>query len=103
MPLLDSDRPRLALTRAFVAWKSLLLLIAAGGSLGPPYDTSTTLIQSQPRPTTFWESPLELATRLTRWDAIYFVQSARRGYVYEQEWAFGRGLPTIIGWIVQGT
>lgn len=102
MPLLDQERPRFALTRAFVAWKSLLLLVAAaGGSLGPPYDTSTTLIQ--PHAASFRESPLDLATRLTRWDAIYFVQSARRGYVYEQEWAFGLGLPTIISRIVQGT
>jgi phosphatidylinositol glycan class V len=37
-----------------------------------------------------------LASRLTRWDALYFMHSTIKGYIYEQEWAFGLGLPTTV-------
>ncbi|ORY61537.1 GPI mannosyltransferase 2 [Pseudomassariella vexata] len=88
------------LIQAFLAWKSLLLLIAVSSGLGPgAYDTSSTLLS--PDAVSFKESPFDLATRLTRWDAIYFVQNARRGYVFEQEWAFGGGLPTVISGVVK--
>ncbi|KAI0133691.1 GPI mannosyltransferase 2 [Xylariales sp. AK1849] len=96
----DYSHPRRTLICVFSLWKSFLLLIAVGSSLGPAYDTSSTLIQSHVP--SFNESAFDLATRLTRWDAIYFVQSARRGYVYEQEWAFGAGLPTVISFVVKG-
>jgi hypothetical protein len=34
---------------------------------------------------------------LFRWDTVYFVGLAERGeYVWEQEWAFGPGWPTLI-------
>ncbi|RYP31536.1 hypothetical protein DL767_005714 [Monosporascus sp. MG133] len=82
---------------AFASWKALLLAIAIGSSVGPAYDTSSTLISpviSSPN-----ESAFDIATKLTRWDAIYFVQAARRGYLFEQEWAFGGGLPTVISFI----
>lgn len=86
-----ASHPVQTLAVAFLGWKALLLAIAAGTRVGSTYDTSTTLMlaglnQSQPA----------LLTRLTSWDAIYFVQIARRGYLFEQEWAFGYGLPAII-------
>lgn len=90
-----------ALVRAFVIWKSVLLLVVAGSSLGgPPYDTSTTLVS--PRALDFNESALDLGTKLTRWDAIYFIENARRGYLFEQEWAFGSGLPFLISTVIRG-
>lgn len=90
-----------ALVCAFVIWKSVLLLVVAGSSLGgPPYDTSTTLMS--PRALGFNESALDLGTKLTRWDAIYFVQNARRGYLFEQEWAFGSGMPFLISTVIRG-
>lgn len=86
------SRPLTSLFAAFIAWKGFLLAIALGAAIGPDYDTSTSL---------FFERVYgqgvavpALATRLTRWDALYFMHSAREGYVYEQEWAFGPGLPT---------
>ncbi|KAF5024808.1 hypothetical protein F66182_3124 [Fusarium sp. NRRL 66182] len=85
------SHPILSLTAAFTAWKTLLLGIALGASVGPDYDTSTSLFfdalygAATPVPA--------LATRLTRWDAIYFMHDAAHGKVYEQEWAFGIGLP----------
>ncbi|KAK8018958.1 GPI mannosyltransferase 2 [Apiospora marii] len=89
-----------ALVRAFVIWKAVLLLVVAGSSLGgPPYDTSTTLMS--PRALDFNESALDLGTKLTRWDAIYFVQNARRGYLFEQEWAFGSGMPFLISTVIR--
>lgn len=43
-----------------------------------------------------------IASKFVRWDAIYFVTSAQRGYVYEQEWAFGWGLSKLIGFVSGG-
>lgn len=86
--------PRRTLLLLFLAWKGLLLAIAvASGFTGPAYDTSTTLALAQDEHAHVFDP----VTRLTRWDAIYFTASARRGgYLYEQEWAFARGLPVVI-------
>ncbi|KAM0241648.1 hypothetical protein ACHAPO_001339 [Fusarium lateritium] len=85
------SRPILSLTTIFAAWKGFLLSIALGASIGPDYDTSTSLffdiIHSVSTP---------LATRLTRWDALYFMHDAVNGKVYEQEWAFGIGMPAAV-------
>lgn len=43
-----------------------------------------------------------LVTRFTSWDAIYFVSAAKRGYVYEQEWAFGTGLVVCVRGVLNG-
>ncbi|GJC96293.1 mannosyltransferase [Colletotrichum higginsianum] len=85
-----ASHPRQTLVAAFVAWKVLLLAIALGSAVAPSYDTSTTLMLRRN------ESDLSIVTRLTRWDALYFTQSARRGYLFEQEWAFNAGLPLIV-------
>ena len=95
------------LTIYFIGWKLLLLLIIAA-SPGPGYDTSTTLLG--PEWTSTKESGigsldyahhgsresisavLSLVRRnLVRWDSIYFLSTAQRGYLFEQEWAFGYG------------
>ncbi|KAF2690189.1 glycosyltransferase family 76 protein, partial [Lentithecium fluviatile CBS 122367] len=77
----------------FLAWKCLLLVIAAC-SPGPGYDTSALILSdsSPHRHIHFvnWPWINRLALNLFRWDALYFVKSARQGYVYEQEWAFSR-------------
>ncbi|KAI1077271.1 GPI mannosyltransferase 2 [Whalleya microplaca] len=96
---LDARAPNRSLIAAFIAWKSVLLAIAIGANVGPAYDTSSTLLS--PDIVSSNESALDLATRLTRWDSIYFVQTSRRGYVFEQEWAFGAGLPTVISFFTQ--
>lgn len=101
MASLASDWPRHFLFMSFLAWKFLLSLVVIGSSLGSAYDTSTTLMQ--PHVSSFNESVFGLATKLTRWDAIFFIQSARRGYTFEQEWAFGLGLPTSISALVRGS
>jgi phosphatidylinositol glycan class V len=96
------SRPARSLIRCFVAWKLLLLLIAAG-SPGPGYDTSTSLILPPPSSSNE-DAPLPPAlhyvfSKLTRWDAIYFVQAAHRGYRFEQEWAFGWGFSRLIAFV----
>ena len=100
MVRLDPQHPLQTLVGVFAAWKSFLLAVAIGSSVGPAYDTSSTLTSPLiPSPN---ESTFDVATKLTRWDAIYFMQAARRGYLFEQEWAFGSGLPTVISFITEG-
>ncbi|TPX10140.1 uncharacterized protein E0L32_001337 [Thyridium curvatum] len=91
--------PLTDLTGLFVAWKAFLLAIAAGTSVGPRYDTSGSLLDLGRHGAP--ALPL-LVQRLMSWDAFYFVQTARRGYLFEQEWAFGTGLPILINSIQKG-
>lgn len=90
-----SDRRNQSLARRlipiFLAWKTVLLLVATF-SPGPGYDTSALiLLNSSTNRHAELQSP-SLVDRITlntfRWDAFYFVKSAQRGHVYEQEWAF---------------
>jgi len=83
------------LTAAYAAWKALLLVIALGSCIGPAYDTSASLLLGI-RDRGASSLAAIIATRLTSWDAIYFIQQAARGYVFEQEWAFGPGVPSAI-------
>ena len=98
--------PRLSLLLYFLAWKIVLFSIALS-SPGEGYDTSTTLLQYEPvdvaaidartRPSGRLSSLVpHLSSRLVRWDAIYFTRIAQRGYVFEQEWAFGWGFTSFL-------
>ncbi|KAI8964504.1 glycosyltransferase family 76 protein [Daldinia sp. FL1419] len=97
---LDYKKPIRSLIGSFITWKVLLILIVIGSSVGPAYDTSSTLLS--PEIASSHESTFDLATKLTRWDSIYFIQASRRGYLFEQEWAFGPGFPTIISYLSKG-
>ncbi|KAI6581340.1 hypothetical protein MCOR04_005514 [Pyricularia oryzae] len=91
--------PLWTIVRLFALWKGMLVLVAAGSALvGPAYDTSASLLLA---PASNSSSSMFLA-RLSSWDAVYFVQQAQRGYVFEQEWAFGEGLPRIITRALRG-
>ncbi|KAB5566674.1 GPI mannosyltransferase 2 [Coniochaeta sp. 2T2.1] len=89
----------------FAAWKLFLFLIAAGSTVvGPAYDTSASLAldaASAGKTNSSGSAYSELLARLTSWDAIYYTQVARRGYLFEQEWAFGSGLTIVIESIVK--
>lgn len=94
MPTVNNNgHPYRTLTTVFMAWKVLLLAIAAGSQVGPTYDTSSSLLAPDVAP--------GLVTRLTSWDAIYFARSAQRGYLFEQEWAFASALPNCISLIIR--
>ncbi|KAE8354842.1 GPI mannosyltransferase 2 [Aspergillus coremiiformis] len=87
-----TDRPYQSLLAVFVSWKALLLLLTVF-SPGPAYDTSTSLLELNRN------APVILgliSTKLTRWDAIYFTETARRGHTFEQEWAFSLGFASFI-------
>jgi len=71
----------LTISLIFATWKAVILLIVWLAP-GEGYDTSTTLLVG--------------ANKLVRWDAIYFVSKAQRGEVFEQEWAFGKGVSTLL-------
>ena len=112
--LVSPSRHYLSLTLLFLCWKSLLLFIVLLAP-GPGYDTSTTLLrwiggngwagsldQTSQTPNSIFARALNhLATRVVRWDAIYFTQIAQRGYVYEQEWAFGWGFTRTLSWLAR--
>lgn len=91
----------------FCIWKFVLLSIVASAP-GPGYDTSSTLLAEAASPATSAAKVQEVATdshrvlNFVRWDAIYFSQIAQRGYVFEQEWAFGPGFPTLVDWLQGG-
>jgi phosphatidylinositol glycan class V len=88
-----ANHPVHTLLTVFLSWKALILAIVLASSLtGPSYDTSTTLALGRDETT----SAGSLVTRLTRWDAIYFTSAAHHGRIYEQEWAFGPGLPGLV-------
>jgi phosphatidylinositol glycan class V len=94
------------LTCLFVLWKLLLLCIAYA-SPGPGYDTSTTLLFARAQPALSENTLLEdfakrLVSKLVRWDALYFVSVAQRGYVFEQEWAWGWGYTNFLGMASKG-
>ena len=109
--------PRKLLGALFLAWK-LLLLTLAWVSPGPGYDTSTQLLfkgfgtrNVQATSSTLTSSSAgppsgsglafaeRIVERLTRWDGIYFASTAERGYVLEQEWAFGWGFTRMLSFL----
>ncbi|RAH44779.1 DUF409 domain protein [Aspergillus brunneoviolaceus CBS 621.78] len=99
----DASRPHRSLLAVFIVWKCLLLLLAAF-TPGPGYDTSTTLIDwnSDPTKAPFPAILETISTKLTRWDAIYYTHAANRGYIFEQEWAFGYGCNRLIHVLANG-
>lgn len=93
----------LLLVVVFATWKSLLLCVASV-SPGPGYDTSTQLLlRSASYHTTGGPTIItKTVSKLVRWDALYFVSAAHRGYRFEQEWAFGWGLTQVVSAIAKG-
>lgn len=97
------DDPRKSLVLLFGVWK-LVLLLAALSSPGAGYDTSTSILFRRYGLTAeqHEQAPIyhrlcgDLARKLVRWDAVYFVEIANRGYVFEQEWAFARGFTSLV-------
>jgi phosphatidylinositol glycan class V len=88
----------------FFTWKCVLFLVSAC-SPGLGYDTSALILvdssqQRHSKPSSM--SRLDrFAFNLFRWDALYFVKSAQREYVYEQEWAFSWAYSALLKMIVR--
>lgn len=104
--------PHRTLIAAFVAWKALLFVIAIAACIGSAYDTSGALAVLGVDSDSLSVQALDaskpsgvvgtLLTRFASWDAVYYVSVAHRGYQFEQEWAFGAGLPMAIRGIIKG-
>ncbi|PFH56933.1 hypothetical protein XA68_15746 [Ophiocordyceps unilateralis] len=92
------SQPIRSLVALFLAWKGFLLAVAFAASFVPDYDTSTSLFFDRAHGA--GTRVPALATALTRWDSLYFMQSSRSGYVFEQEWAFGAALPMLVRAVV---
>jgi len=114
--------PYLALTGVFLAWKLVLLaVVLATPTDGSGYDTSADLFfknrdgsssmvgqlhaRTANATTSLHSAKLvsRITTRLTRWDAIYLVSAAWKGYIHEQDWAFSFGYTALVGWLSKGT
>ena len=103
--------PISSLTVCFILWKLILVSVIIA-SPGPGYDTSTTLLRwavpksgeiqanqaAAFKPRLVWLALL----KFVRWDAIYFIQIAERGYLFEQEWAFGYGYTRLLSTLSSG-
>lgn len=89
------SRPVRGLTICFCLWKALLFLVIVACP-GPGYDTSTTLL---PTKNGLLSSILQ---KFVRWDSIYFIHVAEKGYVFEQEWAFGFGYTKFLSALSSG-
>ncbi|KAK1759611.1 GPI mannosyltransferase 2 [Echria macrotheca] len=86
-----AHHPYRTLAAAFAIWKVFLVAVVVGSCVGDAYDTSASLAVSRD----------SILTRFASWDAVYFVSIARRGYRFEQEWAFGAGLPVALRGVIQ--
>ncbi|KUJ21880.1 mannosyltransferase [Mollisia scopiformis] len=89
------DHPIRKLVALFLCWKTLLLLVALC-SPGPGYDTSGSLTEASHGKEQLPVALRHTISKLIRWDALYFVKAAERGYSFEQEWAFGWGFTRVI-------
>lgn len=96
--LLHQGQARL-LVSIFIAWKLFLVSLAVLCP-GPGYDTSALILLSDNGNRELQFQSFSLSDRFTlnllRWDALYFVKAAERGYVYEQEWAFSRAYSLVL-------
>lgn len=87
--------PRRTLAALFLAWKALLFATVANCP-GLGYDSSASLLT----PISAAWSPA--VWNWVRWDAIYFVRVAERGYLFEQEWAWGYGWTRLLHYLGSG-
>lgn len=102
LKLFDINQPITLLLYIFAAWKIVFLLLAVC-SPGPGYDTSTSLLFAAKNGTSSDYVGSFVSEKLTRWDAIYFMKVAERGYLFEQEWAFGWGWTGLIALVTSGS
>ncbi|BFZ59775.1 ER membrane glycoprotein subunit of the GPI transamidase complex-like protein [Saitoella coloradoensis] len=86
----------------FTVWAlQKLVILALSLTANYSYDTSTTILFDT-NSANDWSHLRWLTERYTRWDTLYFTELSRRGNVWEQEWAFGRGWWRLVGVVAEG-
>ena len=97
--------PKRYLALYWAAWK-LIFFILALASPGIGYDTSTdVLLVAQSTHQSLLQAFDQIRhglQKFVRWDAIYFTKIAQRGYLFEQEWAFGWGFTRMLHFGAEG-
>ena len=89
----------------FCSWKAVLMIVMLAAP-GIGYDTSSSMLlvdlaENQGSLRRISQPPKTMPSilKLVRWDGIYFLRIVQRGYLFEQEWAFGPGFPTLVAFI----
>ncbi|KAI8592902.1 GPI mannosyltransferase 2 [Geranomyces variabilis] len=107
MPRSPSSTPHSPLAQKAVVYRAattrllFLLLAVCSHAFASDYDASTAAMLAAPTPTAKAENTHtvtlnSLLAPFVRWDAVYFLAIADRGYVHEQEFAFFPGLPLVM-------
>ncbi|ODQ50326.1 mannosyltransferase [Saitoella complicata NRRL Y-17804] len=103
-PLSSSTRSTLLRDHGliFAVWAlQKLVIFALSLTSKYAYDSSTTILFDA-NSDNGWSHLRWLTERYTRWDTLYFTELSRRGNVWEQEWAFGRGWWGLVGVVAEG-
>lgn len=106
VPTEPLQQPIRSLILIFCAWKALLLFVVYI-TPGPGYDTGPLVLFRkdgvEPATSTLLYLVNRLCIRVMRWDSLYFLDSIRHGYVWEQNWAFSWAFTRLISILSSGT
>ncbi|TBU55258.1 mannosyltransferase [Dichomitus squalens] len=87
---------RRMLFAASCAASLLTLILTVAAAQLPLFDSSPKILLSPGTGPATFSLRRTLASAVLRWDAFHFAHIAKEGYVYEHEWAFFPGVPSLM-------